>query len=397
MRLPLLPLLIIIIVNFLTDYAIYKQIIKSGASRFWKNFHVALSSLLFLIIVVILALPKKSISNTVLVDVMWMIYCYFSIYIPKYIYLIFLGIANLPCIFRYKRIKAISSLGLVLSLLLFVFIWWSALVTRNSVKVNEIAVSFSELPRQFDGYRIVQISDMHVGSFGKDTTFISKVVNTVNNLHPDLILFTGDIANRETPELIPYVNTLSQLKAKDGVISVLGNHDYGDYKKWSSDAAKAENLRLMRDLQKEMGWTLLDNDYRLIFNDVDSIAVVGVENWGEPPFSRYGDLAKAYPNLNDSVFKILLTHNPSHWNAEVIPNTNINLSLSGHTHAMQILIESGDFKFSPAKWKYPQWGGLYDNNGQKLYVNIGLGEVGIPARFGASPEVTLITLKTDEK
>ena len=270
------------------------------------------------------------------------------------------------------------------------------MVTRNSIKVNEVAVSFPELPLQFNGYRIVQISDMHVGSFGNDTTFVSKVVNTINDLHPDLILFTGDIVNRESDELIPFVNTLSRLNAPDGVISVLGNHDYGDYKKWSSEKAKTDNLSLMRSLQNDMGWTLLDNDYRLIFNSDDSIAVIGVENWGEPPFSRYGDLKKAYPNLNDSVFKILLTHNPSHWLAEVTPSTNINLSLSGHTHAMQIMFDLGKHKFSPAKWKYDQWGGLYDNNGQKLYVNIGLGEVGIPARFGATPEITLITLKADE-
>lgn len=392
MRLPLLPILIIIIVNIITDYVIYKQIVKSGTYRWLKYVHLALSSLLFLMIMLVVIIPKKAVSNAILVDIMWVIYCYFSVYIPKYIYLLFCAFANIPRLFKCKKIKVVYYSGVIVSIILFFTIWWSALVTRNSIDINQVKVSFSDLPGGFNGYKIAQISDLHVGSFGSDTTYLHKVVNAINDLHPDLILFTGDIVNRQTSELLPFINTLSQLHAVDGVYSVLGNHDYGDYNKWKSELEKIENLQLMYDLQRQMGWTLLSNDYRSIYHSGDSIAVIGVENWGEPPFSRYGDLKSSYVNLNDSVFKILLSHNPSHWENEVVPFSNIHLTLSGHTHAMQILFKIGNLRMSPAKMRYKYWGGLYGSDEQKLYVNIGIGEVGIPARFGATPEVTLFTL-----
>ncbi|MCH5216619.1 MAG: metallophosphoesterase [Muribaculaceae bacterium] len=392
MRLPLLPILIIIIVNIITDYVIYKQIVKSGTYRWLKYVHLALSSLLFLMIMLVVIIPKKAVSNAILVDIMWVIYCYFSVYIPKYIYLLFCAFANIPRLFKCKKIKVVYYSGVIVSIILFFTIWWSALVTRNSIDINQVKVSFSDLPGGFNGYKIAQISDLHVGSFGSDTTYLHKVVNAINDLHPDLILFTGDIVNRQTSELLPFINTLSQLHAVDGVYSVLGNHDYGDYNKWKSELEKIENLQLMYDLQRQMGWTLLSNDYRSIYHSGDSIAVIGVENWGEPPFSRYGDLKSSYVNLNDSVFKILLSHNPSHWENEVVPFSNIHLTLSGHTHAMQILFKIGNLRMSPAKMRYKYWGGLYGSDKQKLYVNIGIGEVGIPARFGATPEVTLFTL-----
>ncbi len=252
---------------------------------------------------------------------------------------------------------------------------------------------FADLPEDFDGYKIVQFSDFHVGTYGSDTAFVSEVVDVMNGLGADAIFFTGDIVNRRTGELTPFVKPLSRLHAPDGVYSILGNHDYGDYCTWESDADKAENLEEMKSLQKEMGWELLNNSTVYLREGADSIALVGVENWGEPPFKAYGDLDKAYPNQSDSVFKILLTHNPMHWVERISGNdtVNIDLALSGHTHAMQMQIGG----WSPSKWRYPTWGGLYgdESGAHKLYVNIGLGTVAIPARIGATPEITLITLK----
>ena len=214
-------------------------------------------------------------------------------------------------------------------------------------------------------------------------------------------MFTGDIVNRKTDEILPFVNILKRLKAPLGVYSVMGNHDYGDYTDWPHEQAHAADTRQLRAIQTGMGWNLLCNTHKFIYSaQGDSIAMIGVENWGEPPFKQYGDLKKAYPTANkigDNNFKILLSHNPMHWHNEVREYTDIDLTLSGHTHAMQVLIGGIGTGFTPSSWRYPEWGGLYTHKGadgaiRNLYVNIGCGEVAIPARIGASPEITLITL-----
>ena len=231
-------------------------------------------------------------------------------------------------------------------------------------------------------------------------------MDSINALQPDLIVFTGDIVNRETSELEPFITVLSRLKAKDGVVSILGNHDYGDYVDWKNREDRERNNRRLAFYQKEMGWDLVNNGRRFLTRGNDSIMVVGVENWGDPPFPTYGDLDKALSpsadslyHQNDSRYKILLTHNPEHWNRIVSHETNIALTLSGHTHAMQMMIDIWGWKWSPAKYRYELWGGMYErlnDNGEstKLYVNIGAGEVGMPARIlGAYPEITFFTLR----
>lgn len=216
----------------------------------------------------------------------------------------------------------------------------------------------------------------------------------INAQHADLVVVTGDIVNRKTDEINPFIPTLRQIKAKDGVISILGNHDYGDYYKWSSAADKKANLDRLVSIQRDsLGWTLLLNEHIFLRQGGDSIAVIGVENWGEPPFPTYGDLGKAYPDVNDSRFKLLLTHNPKHWESIVSKQSNIDLTLSGHTHAMQMMLSVAGIKLSPSVWKYQHWQGLSNEDGKMLYVNIGTGEVGIPMRIGATPEITVFTLK----
>ena len=284
--------------------------------------------------------------------------------------------------------------------------WWGVGVTRRAIQVNEVEVESPKIPRSFNGYTIAQISDIHVGTWGTDTTFVSALVDSVNALHPDLILFTGDIVNRRTEELKPFISVLSRLKAPDGVLSILGNHDYGDYVDWSNPDDRLANNRELAADQERMGWDLLNNTRRFISKGSDSIMVIGVENIGDPPFPTYGDLEKALPASSDSIyhqndtrFKILMTHNPAHWDKEVSHTTNIDLSLAGHTHAMQMMIKIGGWEWSPAKFRYEQWGGMYErlnDRGHKtrLYVNIGAGEVGMPSRIlNAYPEITLFTLK----
>ena len=207
-------------------------------------------------------------------------------------------------------------------------------------------------------------------------------------------MFTGDIVNRRSNELLPHTGALSRITARDGVYSILGNHDYGDYCEWPSAKAKQDNMNLLRSLQKGMGWKLLLNETEWLRRGGDSIAIIGVENIGDPPFHTYGDLAISYPgNLGDTTTKILLSHNPMHWVNDISGHTdkNIALTLAGHTHAMQMEL----FGWSPAEWRYPTWGGLYtDPEGrQNLYVNIGIGAVGMPMRIGATPEITTITLR----
>ena len=200
--------------------------------------------------------------------------------------------------------------------------------------------------------------------------------------------------NNRSSELIPFIPSLRNLEAKDGIVSILGNHDYGDYAKWKTESAKRDNLDwLVRIEEDSLNWRLLRNEHFFLKNGNDSIAIIGVENWGEPPFSTHGDLNKAYPDINDKHFKLLLSHNPKHWDIEVC-HTPVDLTLSGHTHAMQMVLSVGKWKWSPSAWKYEHWQGLYEKNGKYLYVNIGIGEVGLPIRIGATPELTVFTLKS---
>lgn len=271
--------------------------------------------------------------------------------------------------------------------------WWGALLNRFTLEVKPVEITIPDLPESFKGYKIAQISDMHVGTFNNDTSYVKKIVDEVNALNPDLIVFTGDIVNRKTSELRPFINTLSNLKAKDGVISILGNHDYGDYMIWPSDDHKQLNMQRLYDAYSRTGMRLLLNETAWLRRGTDSIAVIGVENIGDPPFTIYGSLPRSYPDLSDSNTKILLTHNPQHWVDSIADRSDINipLTLSGHTHAMQIELAG----ISPAMWRYPTWGGLYtDSRSERsLYVNIGCGTVGIPMRLGATPEITVITLR----
>ncbi len=394
MRLPIFTMILIVVFCLGLDYYIWRTIRRVfPARRLFSRLYIVGAALLTLFIVVTISLPRNSGSDSMLVTIMWMLYTYFSVYIPKLIFCIISWIF-LP--FRKKNPRLWSTanvIGIIIALLTFAAMWWGAVVNRLSVKVNYVEVSCPELPTNFNGYRIVQFSDLHTGSYGNDTSYVSKVVSEINRLNPDLVVFTGDIVNRRSDELKPFVTVLSGIKAKDGVISILGNHDYGDYSKWPDESAKKANMNDLVIMQKAMNWRLLRNETVWLHQGGDSIAIIGVENWGEPPFKTYGDLKLAYPTLSDNHFKVLLSHNPVHWEREIMNNDSVDvaLTLSGHTHAMQIEIGP----WSPSSWRYHRWGGLYsdaDNPHKFLYVNIGLGTVGIPARIGATPELTLITL-----
>lgn len=389
-------LLTLLVFNGLVDWYIYRQLQRRSfnrkvLSRIQKWTALAFAALLLAAMIV----PARSGSSDELVVKMWLLFAYFSIYIPKFIAGVFDIIGGLPRLWHKGRIPGMAWTGVVLAVVVFVCFWWGALVTRYDIDKKDVEVPVRGLPDAFDGYRVAQFSDLHVGTFGSDTAFVSKLVDEINALRPDAIVFTGDIVNRQSDEIHPFVKTLSRLEAPGGVYAILGNHDYGDYREWDSSEAKAANMEELYDAYRRAGIRLLLNETEWLRRGNDSIALIGVENIGDAPFPVYGSLSKAYPALDDSVAKILLTHNPAHWVDSIRDNDNLNvaLSLAGHTHAMQVEV----FGLSPASMRYETWGGMYaDPTGtRKLYVNIGAGEVGVPMRIGATPEITLLTLRCD--
>ncbi len=393
MRIPLFPVIIAMIVSVLLDTLIYRKMRRAGYSRFVSWGHVALSVVLNAVLLGVALYPKKSGEDASLVQVMWTLFAYMSVFIPKIILSLFIVLrVGLAKLFK-RRLRGITYVGSGLAFALLIGMWWGALVNRYSIDVSEVEVPITNLPAEFDGFTIAQISDFHVGTYGSDTTFVAKVVDRLNSLHPDMVAFTGDIVNRHAPELEPFVAPLSRLSAPYGVWSIMGNHDYGDYYHWPSKAEKEADIRELQAMQAAMGWTMLNNDHAWLRRGGDSIAIIGVENIGDPPFHIYGSLERAYPSIDDTNTKILLSHNPVHWCDSIAdnPRANIALTLSGHTHAMQFTV----LGMSPSALRYKTWGGLYDDTlCRHLYVNVGLGTVGFPSRVGATPEITLITLKS---
>ena len=271
------------------------------------------------------------------------------------------------------------------------YILYGAFFGTENFQIRKTTILSKDLPKGFENYRIVQISDIHCGSWAGNTKALQKAVNLINAQEPDLIVFTGDLVNNIATELDEFMPVLSQLKAKDGVYSVLGNHDYAMYIPWESPEKKEQNLIALKQKQADMDWILLNNRHVKLHQNGDSIALIGVENCGRPPFPNYAKFPEAMEGT-EGMFKILLSHDPSSWRREILPETDIQLTLSGHTHAMQTKI----FGFSPAVWVYPEYEGLYTEGKQMLYVNIGLGHLMYPLRLGAWPEITLLTLKREE-
>lgn len=257
------------------------------------------------------------------------------------------------------------------------------------LELKHITFTSPDLPPYFDGYRLVQITDFHLGSFPPGNDFVQKVVDATNNEEPDMILFTGDLVNNQASEVEPYLDTLGQLHASDGIYSIWGNHDYCEYGNNHSIGALKRNRRMLYGYQESLGWHQLMNEHHVVSHGMASIAVIGVENPGQPPFTNRSNLKKAMKGLNPDMFKILLSHDPHHWRREVV-GKKIQLTLAGHTHAGQLKIG----KWTPARMAFKEWGGAYRIGKQMLYVSSGIGG-SFPFRLGAWPELTVITLKRD--
>ena len=264
---------------------------------------------------------------------------------------------------------------------------------KYNYQIRHIPLAYSNLPPAFKGLKIVQISDVHSGSFDNKKA-VERGVQKILDLKPDLILFTGDLINDRATEMHGYEEVFARLKAPMGVFSTLGNHDYGDYVKWPTDEARDQNIEDLKKIQAGMGWRLLMNEHVVLEKDGQEIALIGIENWSaKARFPRHGKMWEAYPGAEKYPFKILMSHDPSHWDAEVRTKYgDIDLTLAGHTHGMQFGIEIPGFRWSPVKYVYDEWAGLYESGKQKLYVNRGFGFIGYPGRVGILPEITLLEL-----
>ncbi|MDG1686152.1 MAG: metallophosphoesterase [Flavobacteriaceae bacterium] len=295
--------------------------------------------------------------------------------------------------FLPQRRKLISQIAIGLAAIPFASLLYGMFRGKYNFKVLSYKLEYDDLPEAFEGFKIAQISDIHSGSFDNPKK-VQYGVDLVNAQDADVVFFTGDLVNNRAEEILPWIQTFRKINAKHGVYSILGNHDYGDYSPWESPEAKKKNMEDLKKAQKKMGWDLLLNESRFIEKQGQRIAILGVENWGSGGFKKAGDLNKALSNVAAEDFKILMSHDPSHWEAEVIPHPfNIHLTLSGHTHGMQFGIEiPGWVKWSPIKWRYKQWAGIYEKLNQRLNVNRGFGYLAYPGRVGIWPEVTVITL-----
>ncbi|MGB5378656.1 metallophosphoesterase [Muriicola sp.] len=299
------------------------------------------------------------------------------------------GDFSLPARRRFLSMMAMGIAAVPFSALLY-----GMFKGKYNFKVLKYELEFEDLPTAFHGYQITQISDIHSGSFDNRKK-IEYAVQLINEQQSDAIFFTGDMVNNKATEMLPWKDLFATLEAKDGKYSILGNHDYGDYVSWETEELKAQNLEDLKKIQQEIGFDLLLNESRYLKKGKDKVALIGVENWGRGGFKKAGDLKKATTDIQKDDFKILLSHDPSHWEDVVIQDDyHYHLTLSGHTHGMQFGIEiPGWVKWSPVKWRYKYWAGIYEEMGQMINVNRGFGFLGYPGRVGIWPEITVITFK----
>ena len=388
MKINWVGLIVMAVLCIAIDIYICRRLSRNGyrwAMRF--NALLALLSGGLVIALGVLPMSKASLPNATFVTCQYMLYTFFAIVAPKAIGMLVYGIG------RWAKRRWAALCAFVVAALVFGVMWWGAIVTPGTLEVREVELEFDRLPQAFDGYRIVQWSDAHLGTYGGRRAIVERQIETINSLHPNMICFTGDLVSRETSEALPYRDLLASLHAPDGVFSVLGNHDYDNYVTWDDEQAKLADRKALCDLQTEAGWRLLNDDYALIKRGDAQLVLIGTENFGDRVGEKRGSLVRAYGGLNDQNFKIQLQHNPYAWRANTLTNSNIDLMLAGHTHAWQFMIKLGDWRWSPASMHYPEWGGAYNEGGRWLYVNIGTGMVGPPMRIGATPEITVITLK----
>jgi predicted MPP superfamily phosphohydrolase len=385
----------------------YRGMTVSGISHSRPvNFLFLLIPLLYIVIFSgIFIFKPKNISPEGFKKVMLFFAAFLAFIIPVFFFDVFVLLSDLTLFSTWiaghsETGVMVSKIIIIAGSLVFVFLFLAVLMGifrgRFNFKVKKYNLSFPNLPASFNGLKIVQVSDFHIGSFIGNMKQVQRGVDLVNRENPDIIFFTGDLITIHADEVIPFIPILKQFKARLGKYSILGNHSYSghDYFHWNKVDSPEANLGKIIDHHKTIGFDILLNESRQINLNGDSISVLGIENWGYLPFPQAGDLDKAMEGVEQESFKILLSHDPSFWEAKVIDGYPVELTLSGHTHGMQIGIKIGKYEWSPASFKYPRWGGLYQENGKFLNVNRGFGHVIYSARIGMPPEITVIELNS---
>lgn len=372
MRHLLLLFLFFIVLMGLPDWYIYRRYVSRWKQVWWRRLYWTPSILLLIGMFAAFGTyePRPEAMNRLSL----LLVVFLCVNVPKAIFALLSPLLK-------------SYIALAISLFSMAYLIFGATEGKQHFQVKEVSIESKDIPHAFNGYRIVQLSDIHAGSWGNNTRPMEKAVELINRLQPDLIVFTGDLVNNLAEELDVFIPVFSKLKAKDGIYSVLGNHDYSTYIHWDTPQQQEAQLDSLKAKQAQMGWQLLNNCHVKLYRQNDSIALIGVENSGRPPFPDHARLTEAMAGT-EGMFQILLSHDPSHWRREVLPKTDIELTLAGHTHAMQTKI----FGFTPARFVYPENDGLYQEDEQMLYVNIGLGHLLYPMRLGAWPEITLLIL-----
>ena len=387
-RLPL-----IILLWLATDVYFYQAVsaMVNSSAYLWAYWLIDL----FLISGIVAAIYVRRGSRTQRTLITWLLGLMLLSFVPRLFSLPFLLVEDIIRLFRGFPPRAwwVSELTLGMAAVLFLIVLFGITRGRHFYRVRRETIYFPDLPEAFDGFSITQITDVHSGSF-TNAAGVQKGLDLVNVQQSEIILFTGDLVNNVASEMDRWIPGFAGLTAPMGKFSVLGNHDYGDYIQWETPDAKRDNLARLKQVHAEIGFRLLLDEAITLQKDGQSITLLGVENWGKGGFHKFGDLKKATTDVPDDAFKILMSHDPSHWEAVTLDHhQHVHLTLSGHTHGMQFGIELFGFKWSPIKYVYKQWAGLYRNNGRFLYVNRGFGFLGLKGRIGMWPEVAVITLK----
>lgn len=326
----------------------------------------------------------------------WMFYLFGLIYIPKIVYIFFFHTNKLSNKLFGQKSGVIRKMGYIIAVFLAFIMFYGNLITRDKLELVKQKIEIKNLPESFDEYKIAIFSDFHVGNWNDHFRIMNPLIQMINNENPDIIIFAGDMVNNFSDELNGWEPYFRQLKSKQGNFAVLGNHDYGDYTNWKTNEMKEKNLEDIKQHIRNLGFHLLLNENQDIIKDTDTISMVGVENWSNSHFHNYGVLNKALKGIKKHRKKILISHNPLHWNAEIVGENDVFLTIAGHTHGGQIGIINKCMKISPAQLVFEEWEGLHKKDEQYLYVNRGIGYVGVPLRVGIRPEVTILTLKVEK-
>lgn len=386
------------------DWVIYRQIKTRFHQYPWaKRLYLGQTVILDAVIVISLLFYRRAVNvpdSPYALIILWVICLFFMSILPKTVYMLFSAADYLVSRIRGHKTLWLSWVGLAGGLCVLCTMVWGATEGRSRIRVTEVEIRSDKIPAAFDGYRIVQVSDIHLGNYAHRNTLVQRVVDEINALHPDLVVSSGDLVNLSARELTPqYMAILSGIQAPDGIFSVFGNHDLGFYMRENPNFTPAESVHLLVEKQEEMGWRMLQNETVYILRGDDSISVSGVKY---PLNGRHNghdtglggcDLNVTYQGVPDSLFNLMISHTPQNWDS-IRLHTPAELTVAGHVHAMQIKLPFGKRGWSPAQWMYDRWTGLYEEEGKYLYVNDGIGYVMFPMRIGTRPEITLFVLRS---